>query len=317
MSFINKIKEKRLPHFLLKLLLFISIIFLLDLSVGSILKYWYFKQNSGLLYQTTFAIDSTKAEMLIFGSSTANHHYYPNSFEKRMNISFYNAGRDGNSIFYHYSILQGALKRYSPKIVILDFNAGEFNKDQESYDRISSLLPYYNNHPKIHSIIQLKSPFEKFKLLSKIYPFNSLIFTIAIGNSDYNRTRKNNNDEEGYIPLTRVWNKPLFTDTSNIKPELDPNKINIFKSFLRDCINSNVKLYIVISPRFIRHTFEDSSTVIAQQIANEFKIPFYNFSRDTAFLNHAELFADMVHLNDSGAKIYSNKVIDKIIQKHP
>ena len=317
MSFINKIKEQKLPHFLLKLLIFLSIIFLLDFSIGSVLKYLYFKQDSGLLYRTTYAIDSTKAEILIFGSSTANHHYTPDAFEKRTHLSFYNTGRDGNTIFYNYSILQGVLRRYSPKIVILDLNRGEFKKNPESYDRISSLLPYYNNHPKIRSIIQLKSPYEKYKLLSKIYPFNSMLFTIAVGTTEYNKSREYINDKEGYVPLNKVWKKEITTDTCNIKYELDSNKTGIFKSFITDCINSNVKLYIFISPTFKRYTHKDSSIEVAQKISNEFNIPFYNFSGDTSFLNYTGLFADVLHLNDKGAKIYSNRVVGKIQEQNP
>jgi hypothetical protein len=282
--------------------------------MGSLLKFLYFKQDSGLLYRTNYAIDSTIAEILIFGASTANHHYYPKLFEDRMHMSFYNAGRDGNSIFYHYSILQGILKRYSPKIVILDFDMDEFNKAQENYDRISSLLPYYESHPEIRSIIQLKSPYEKYKLVSKIYPFNSLIFTIAIGTLKYNISRKNINDEEGYVPLTKIWKKRIVTDTSTVKFESDSNKINTFKSFIRDCANSNVKLYIVVSPRFIKFKFKSRSIEIANKIANEFNVRFYDFSNKPLFLNNPELFADRLHLNDSGAKIFSNKVIDNILQ---
>ena len=183
----DRIKEREHPHFLVKLFLFLIIVFLLDFATGSILKYLYYKQDSGLLYRTTYAIDSTKADVLIFGASRANHHYYPGAFEKRLHMSCYNAGRDGNDIFYHYAILQGVLKRYTPKIAILDFAREEFFKNQESYDRLSSLLPYYDRHPEMRSIIQLKSPYEKYKLLSKIYPYNSLIFTIAVGNTGFNK----------------------------------------------------------------------------------------------------------------------------------
>ena len=45
-----------------------------------------------------------------------------------MKLSFYNAGRDGNFMFYHLAVLKGVLNRYSPKIVILDFVAEELHK---------------------------------------------------------------------------------------------------------------------------------------------------------------------------------------------
>ncbi len=317
MNFIAKLKEKKIPRLAGKFLLFFLIVFLLDRSIGGILKYLYFNQDSGLLYRTTYSIDSTKAEIVIFGSSTANHHYYPGSFEKRMNLSLYNAGRDGNSIFYHYSVLKCILKRYSPKIAILDFNIGEFKKDEQSYDRISSLLPYYEQHPEIQYIIQQKSQYEKYKIFSKIYPYNSLLFTIAIGNSNLNKMRENIQSQEGYLPLKREWRQDISTDTSNKNYVIDSNKIDIFENFIRDCHNSDVKLYIVISPRFLKFKFEDCSISIAREIAKKFNIDFFNFSNDPDFLEHPELFADKSHLNDTGAKIYSNKVIDKIIDEAP
>ena len=106
-----------------------------------------------------------------------------------MKLSFYNAGRDGNFMFYHLAVLKGVLNRYSPKIVILDFVAEEFAQNQYSYDRLSSLLPYYKSHPEMRSIINLKSKYEKIKLLSQIYPYNSLMLTIAVGNSGVNKRK--------------------------------------------------------------------------------------------------------------------------------
>ncbi len=310
----DRIKEREPLYFLIKLFLFLFIIFLLDYAIGNLLKYLYSKQESGLLYRTTYAIDSTKADVLIFGSSTANHHYYPGAFEKRLHMTCYNTGRDGNNIFYDYAVLEGVLKRYSPKIAILDFNQDDFKKDQDSYDRISSLLPYYSTHPEMRSIIQLKSPYEKYKLLSKIYPYNSLIFTIGVGNTEINKDREEINDMDGYVPLTRILKGPLITDTTFEKYELDSTKIKIFQSFIRNCISSDIKLFIFLSPQFIKFKFEDSSVVIAREIAKKSNIPFYDFSNDSLFLNDEELFFDRGHLNDRGAKIYSNKVIDKIIQ---
>jgi hypothetical protein len=309
----NKYKTKKTLYVLAKLGVFLLILFLLDLSLGHLLRNLYFKQDSGYLYRTTYSLDSTKAGFLIFGSSTANHHYNTRIFETRMHTSIYNTGRDGNTIFYNYAIFQSVQKRYIPQIAILDFNVGEFRYMEESYDRISSLLPYYRSHPEIRSIIQLRSPFEKYKLISKIYPFNSLLFSIGVGNTDFNKTRDKVNDEQGYLPLTQVWNKTISTDTRSENYELDQNKINIFKSFVMECIAQHIRLYIVISPRFIKYS-EDPSIQTVRDIAQKYNQPFYNFSKDTLFWKHPEYFADKVHLNDKGAQIFSNKVIDRILK---
>ncbi|MEO9146713.1 MAG: hypothetical protein ABI237_14270 [Ginsengibacter sp.] len=313
MTLIEKIKEKKLPAFIAKAILFLFLLIILDFTIGNTLRYLYFKQDSGLLYRTTYSLDSTKAELLIFGSSTANHHYNPSIFEKRLNTSVYNTGRDGNTIFYNYAVFQSVLKRYIPKVAILDFNVEEFKVYPDNYDRISSLLPYYQTHPELHSIIQLKSPYEKYKLLSKIYPYNSLIFTILVGNTDFNRTRDNINDDKGYVPLSHVWHRELTTQTA-VSYQLDSNKINFLKSLIGESKSNGIRLYISISPRFIKYEGEDLSVEIVRKIANESNIPFFDFSKDTLFWKHNEYFADRSHLNNTGATIFSNMVIDKIIQ---
>ena len=313
MNLIRKIKAKGLPAFFAKGVCFLLILFMLDYSIGSTLRYLYFKQDAGLLYRTTYSLDSTTADFLIFGSSTANHHYDPSIFENRLNMSVYNTGRDANTIFYNYAVFQSILKRYTPKAAILDFNVGEFQVFPDDYDRISSLLPYYYSNPEVQPIIRLKGPFEKLKLISKIYPFNSLLFTILVGNTQYNKSRDYINDHNGFIPLDHVWKKTIRTVTPAKKYQLDSTKIRILKSFVRECENNNIKLYICISPRFIKYTEKDLSVEIVHRIADEYNVPFYNFSNDTLFWNHPDFFADQSHLNGKGAEVFSNKVIDKIL----
>lgn len=308
-----KSKHKKTLYFLTKLGVFLLILFLLDFSIGSVLTRLYFNQKSGYLYRTTYSLDSTKAQLLIFGSSTANHHYDSRIFASRMRITVYNTGRDGNSIFYNYAIFQSVQKRYVPKIAILDVNIREFEYRQDSYDRLSSLLPYYKNHPEIRSLVQIKSPYEKYKLISKIYPFNSLLFSIGVGNTNYNKTRNKVNDELGYLPLKMLWNKPISEDSRPAYYQLDQNKIDIFKSFVMECIQNRTQLYIIISPRFMKYS-EDPSIDIVQNIAREFNQPFYNFSKDTLFWKHPEYFADRFHLNEKGSQIFSNIIVDKTLK---
>lgn len=306
-------KTKKTRSFIAKLGIFFLVLYLLDFSIGSFLRKIYFQQDSGYLFRTTYSLDSTKAELLIFGSSTANHHYDPSLFENRLQMSAYNTGRDGGSFFYVYSILHAVLKRYSPKIVILDFNVGELLKDQGSTDRISFLLPYFKNHPEIRSVILLKSPYEKYKLQSKIYPFNSLMFTSAIRNANLNEnSKRDHGSESGYIPIERVSDKPITYVDDPVIHELDSNKISLFKDFVRECTTAGVKLYVVVSPSLVDYKYEDPSINLAKEVTHNFDVSFYNFSK--LFRNSHNLFADNLHLNDSGAHVFSNKLIDTILK---
>jgi hypothetical protein len=306
---IYKIKNNPNRLFLLKLVVFLVFISALDYSLGNIISYFYFKQQSGLQYLTTFSIEETKADGLIFGASKANHDYNPFLFEKKLNLSFYNVGRDGRPLFYHYAILKCILKRYSPKIIILDFNRDEFFKDPRSYDRIASLLPYYKNHPEIHSIIELIGPFEKYKLLSTLYQFNSVYVTLVAGN--INKKIKEEND--GYVPLTGKYNLSIHVDNSSNNYEIDSNKVRVYESFIRDCINLKIKLYIVSSPEFAVPGLADYSVLLAQEIAKKYNVAFFNYLEDSLFLKSPSLFSDYMHLNEDGSRVFSNALIQKII----
>ncbi len=308
---IKALVEKMQLSFLFKIVIFLLILAIFDFGVGSLLKYFYFKQQSGFLARTNYSINETTADVLIFGASTANHQYYPDVFEERLNLSYYNVGRDGTSILYHYALLNAILKRYTPKIIILDIRR-ELAIKPDGYDRLSMLLPYYDKHPEMDEIIELRSPYENLKMISKVYPYNSLLFAIFAGNSEHFKDR--NKDIKGYLPLSRVWDEPIETITTPILNELDTIKIKKFESFIQTCIDAKIKLYIVISPNFFKMEYIDVADKKAIEIAQRYKVKYIDYSQDSLFLANSKYFADIHHLNSNGAILFSNKIADIIIE---
>jgi hypothetical protein len=308
-----KFRKKPIQYFFVRLLILFMILFVLDYSLGSLFRYLYFKQESGELYRITYCIEKTNEDILVIGSSRANHHYHPDVFEKRLSLSFYNTGVDGEHIFYQAAILRGVLKRYAPKIVLLDFVQAEFDKDRASYDRLSSLLPYYYDHPEIRSILNLKSPYEKYKMLSKLYPYNSEIFQILLGETDYKKLK--HEDIKGYIPRQELWDESIKTMVYRENYTLDSNKVKIFESMIKDCTSAGSKLYIVCSPYFFDAKNQEYSIRLGKEIAKKYNIDFFDFSDNPVFTKNANLFADFAHLNDNGAKLFSEMVIDSLVEK--
>jgi hypothetical protein len=293
---------------IINLIIVVAIVFLLDFAIGRTLRYFYFKQTSGLQFRTTYAMEKANADVLIFGSSRASHHYVPEVFEDSLKLSYYNTGRDGNGIFYQTAVLKSVLKRYTPKVIIFDF-AGGFETDISDYDRMSSLLPYYRSHEEIRKIIELKSPFEKVKLLSQIYPYNSSLLTIIIGNLDANKNRKP--DNKGYVALYKEWKGTLDTITDQANVSIDSNKVASFKEFISYAKKSGAKVFIVYSPIYRVFNF-NQQIEMCNSICLEEHIPFYDYSKDTTFLNNKNLFQDFSHLNHPGAIIFSSSVVEKI-----
>lgn len=296
-----------MKKFIIVLLTGFVIVAALDFAVGSVLRYFYFTGDSGINYRTSFSMQETKADVLIFGTSRAYHHYAAELIEDSLGMSSYNTGRDGEYIFYQTAVLKAVLERYVPKLIVLDF-AGSFNFAQEDYDRLSVLLPYYKDHPEIRDILELRSKFEKYKLASRIYPYNSGVFTIASGNMAFNKNRTSNKDYHGYVPLHGLLTKELHSVKIPKVDKLDGNKVHVFKAFLEQATAKDIQIVVVNSPYYYLYE-QDESIDIAKAICAEFNVPFYDFSNNAEFLAHADYFEDETHLNKMGAEIFTNKVI--------
>lgn len=58
-----------------------------------------------------------------------------------------------------------------------------------------------------------------------------------------------------------------------------------------------------------------SEAKLALDIINLTKTNFIDLSNDSAFVGHPEWFADWVHLNETGSKIFTHKLIEKLKNK--
>lgn len=300
------IEGNSVKTFFIKLLFFAVTVAAADIIIGMVLKKTYFHQQHGYDYLTTVSIKKAKDPVMIFGSSRAVNIFNPSVMEKTLNLPCFNAGRVGQSVFYHYAVLKSVLKRYTPEKIILSFDAGNFEKDQEDYDRISSLLPYYDTNPEIEPVIKLKGPYEKIKTISSIYPYNSLLLPIVNGN--LHNGKKKDVNTKGYMPIRKTTNGPLLTIDYTKRDVLDPQKINIYKAFINECISANIELYIVCPPYLINAVGNDLSTETAKKIASEYNINFIDYSRDSFYIHQPLLFADFRHLNGKGADIFTEQV---------
>jgi hypothetical protein len=294
---------------LLRLCNIFLIIALLDFIIGNLLSYFYFKQIAGESYRTTYAMDSTKADILVFGSSRANHHYVPEMFEDSLNMQFYNTGRDGNFLLYNYAVFKVIVARYTPKIIIFDVSSDELYYRSNDYEKLTSILPYYKNHPEIRCIVNLRSNFENYKLKSSIYPYNSLILTIAIGNMERNKARKS--DIKGYIPLKTFISDTITKKTINLNEIIDTNKVKFIKDIISYCCNRNIHLFFIQSPSLMRIK-ESCDSQNIKKIAKENDVPFWDFSYNPSFRKFPAYFYDKNHLNETGANLFSKTIASRI-----
>lgn len=312
LKYIQSIKNKNgLPYFFIKAALLLMLFFIADFSLGKLFHNLYAKQKSGWEYRTKYAVEDTKADLLLFGSSRAQQQYNPLYFEDKLKMSCYNVGRDGESLLYQYTVFTAVLNRYTPKLILLECENGMFSYNTDSYDRLSCFLPFYKDHPEVRPIIQLRSTNERIKLLSEMYPYNSRIINIVSGLIGKDKEE----DIKGYLPLYGSLSEPARTVNFSKLYKLDSNKLKFYNSIIEQCKKKNIELVMVCSPYFSKGYGNDTSLTVAKQIAQQNKLRFIDLSKGHPLLAAANLFDDTAHVNNTGSKILSNIIADSMVRK--
>jgi len=309
-------KRNQYLAFALKVVRLLVIVLGLDFLVGTTLKYFYFNQKYGRQYRAYYTIEKTNADILIFGSSRAFNHYRPDVFEARLKQTCYNSGSPGQFLLYDYATLKAILKRYTPKLIILDLMPESLaveNHNSNTYDRLSFLLPYYKQHEEMRPVLDLKGQNEKLKLLSSTYPFNSSVIYTTAGFLKLEKFKQLNATDRGYQASYAVWDKPGRVIPPGQPVSLDSVKINVYTRFIDECRDAGAKLIIVCSPRLNIYEEESLSFREEKNIAREKNVKFIDFTNDSFFVKHPQVFAyDPTHLNHDGAGIFCNRLVDSL-----
>jgi hypothetical protein len=297
-------------------------LFLIDFVFGEIQRYVFFQQKSGRFFRINYTMDVSTDELIIFGSSHASAHYVPDVFEKELGLSCYNAGVTGRQILVHSTLQEIVLQRTTPKMMILDIDTDGFYQDPDHYDRLSDLHPFYYKHPDIiGKVLALKSGLTKYLLKSKLYQYNSTIVHVV---RYWLAPQK---DRKGYQATFVELPGPVQTVPDRREDQqppvrrarpIDKNLIAALEQFALNAKKRNVRLVFAFSPTLeYASTSADDSVEKIRSIADRLDIKLISYINNPYFLRHYELFADSGHLNDSGARLFSKMVADKIKEEFP
>ena len=298
-----------------KKLLFIAVACLLaDAGIGSLLRHFYNAISHGEQGRVNYAVDSSMADILVLGSSRASHHYISTAITAQLQRSCYNAGKDKQGLFYSLAMLKMVVARHPPAYVILDFNPYAFAGDENGLDVLSVLLPYYRQHPEIRAIIDKRSRWESLKTYSSLYCYNSLPLQIIFNQLSAGRDADAVN---GYVPLYRTWNNSA--DTARLLRGLaapaDSSLANAFEEIVQVSAGHGCKLIVVASPFFVSIPKKPATIEKCEEICRLRQITFLDYSSLSPFVHNTRLFADGLHLNHEGARLFSDKLCSDLLSR--
>ena len=289
----------------------VTFIILGDWIVGGFLEAGFYSEQSLENDRVVHSFSATEAALLVFGSSSALHHYNTELIQDSLNITSYNVGAGGQNIYYHNLLLKTVLSRYTPKTIILDLFNIDFEETVSTWnkERLAVLLPLSAEHKIIDSAFRTFDPNHKVKMFSHTYPFNSEIYRIV-----RNNFIPYHNSFNGFMPIgaengLAESSQPVETKTSG---SLDSSKVAEMESFINDCLNEGIDLKLIVSPSFFLYEKGDSYEQFISYLNNEFPVEIYSFQNDPFFVDHPELFKDANHLNAKGADVFTERVLSLI-----
>ncbi len=307
-------------RFLRNTVLLLLILLVLDRGIGMWLEHLFYQQKHGDDYVSIYLMEQAHDDILVLGSSRASHHYSSNVLEQATGMTCFNGGRDEMTITYAAAVLPIVYERYKPKVVILEVGPSELteNKDKQVvYQRVATvLLPFLHRHPELKSTISLAGNEELYKTMAcHIYPYNS-----SIGSSIQNAyTHMGHVSIKGYEPLVGHIDSTTYKTAAqnfNVQGPLAADLVATFKNIVATAKRSGIRLVTIISPfYFPMNTGANQSYYAIKGILQQNGCEFYDFTTAAPFCQNPYLFYDEVHLNDSGAALYS-KMIGGIINNH-
>jgi hypothetical protein len=292
-----------MKQFILKFLCCGALVVAIDLGVGFTHSriFGNLPDKTSMVSTIYYSLFKKSADVLILGSSTANHHYNSKMMEDSLGMSVYNSGLDGRDLIYFDVVLQSAIERQKPKYVFLDI--GDVHLNGNWINRIGDTKLYYGKNDAVTHYYDEETDWQqRLKLVSSTYRYNkTLSYLIRVGLDKPNTLN-------GYAPLN--GHRANFERTITKEFTADAKELKHLNHIVSLCKENDITLILVQSPQsddnvafnnWLEEFATEHQTVLLQENKNEY------------YFNNPSLFYDGSHLNSEGANVFTERIVNSII----
>lgn len=296
--------SKTMKRIIVKLLILTILVIAFDHCYGVVCRYLISHPKGGSVYLDNYICDSTRADMLIFGSSKAQNQYDPEILEDTLGMTVFNCGRHGMGMIFNYGRWKIISQRYIPKVLVYEMlPIVDFMVRDDNSIFINPLRPYYGKVEGIDSIFWKIDPTEKYKMLSKTYQYHSF--------QDYlSSYRSSGWKRNGYSRPGNSKLKPELVNYDDFQYELDSIKWYYTERFVKEA-SSRTRLIMVVSPMYSFHNDHGGLTRI-KELCKEYNVPIIDHFCDSDFVDNPDLYIDMAHLNREGSEKWSSLIASEL-----
>ncbi|MFL5540227.1 MAG: hypothetical protein ACJ8J0_14650 [Longimicrobiaceae bacterium] len=258
-------------------------------------------------------------EVAVLGSSRAVYHYAADTLQGRLGVRVYNFGRSGQaSPLFHRAVGEMLLAEHPPRLLVLEVDASSV-AGPDDLSRLAVLLPYWRRYPAVKEVVLRRSRFERVKLLSRAYPYNSLVLNMVV-----QRLRRRGEPRLGFRTLHGRADGAGGADAATEETPLGPGgmrpeatKVRAVACLVAAMRGRGARVVAVRSPRLLpsaaaRREAAEGHRLLAG-VLGAMRVPFIDFeaSPGPAFRDPA-YFRDVDHLNEEGATRFTRELADSL-----
>ena len=281
----------------------LSVVFIFIFFIASLLLDFIFStiiSQSSERNKVEYVIHSfgKKYDVMIMGTSRANNHFVTNLFEKK-GLKSFNYGISGSHLFETSLLLKVMIaNKFQIKNLILEADLSICNEKRDE-GTTARFMPYIHTNSIIKEHYKNESDFKKLFYL----PFYRYIkFDAKIGFREVyevlSKKPTNTLQNKGYYPLISDKKGSMKNDISTLK--VIRNKY--YEEIKKICKQNNINLIVVMTPMCQNTKGLDYFDKVKKQYPeiNNFE----NIVTDDRY------FASCGHLNNEGANIFTNYIIN-------
>ena len=292
-----------MKKYLRNIILFFVAAAIIDVLFGKVCQYMNDHSKGGGIKSRYYVCKESNEDVLVFGSSRAKHHYVPDVIEDSLHMTCYNTGEDGNGIILCYGFLKMITERYNPKLIIYDVTGFDMYED-DNMKYLDLMKPFYYEKG-IDSIFWSVEPKTRIMMLSNLYRYNTTCLRV-LGNFIHPMS----NYPKGYLPLHKTMDYEPEIKVENEKV-IDTLKIHYFERFIRLAQNKGIPLVCCSSP-YYKALKDDNNYEPVKHLCVQYDIPFLYYGAMAGISTKKSYFTDRTHLNDTGARSYTSKLMSWI-----
>lgn len=309
------------------LLAFFALFFVLDRIGGAILERAYARVEVGEgAGHGRYSSLQTDAEFVVLGSSRARNHVDTTRVEESTGLRAYNAGANGQGLYYARA-MQLALQARGSALRVLLVHVSPGDLTAPDTGRATVLRPLATLSPELEALFIEMDPWHRFKSLSKIYAYNTIVVPIIL-----NAGKKANRNARGFAPRVGVMDTDAADRTVSDSASLDifsPSAVSVgvLDAMIGDAASNGYSIVFFTAPYYAVAGTRKGDTLLSTEQSAAAWLTGYFGRRGISYLSfnsveaadfpHASMYWDSIHLNSEHTSAFTDLLIERLSSQLP